>query len=88
MPLTGIFLEIVPQERLVFTDAYSEGFFPRAESFMTGTVELSDTNDGKTRMIWSARHTSEETVKQHIEMGFEQGWNAAADQLDELAATL
>ena len=88
MPLTGIFLEIVPQERLVFTDAYSEGFFPRAESFMTGTVELSDTNDGKTRMIWCARHTSEETIKQHIEMGFEQGWNAAADQLDELAATL
>lgn len=87
MPLTGIFLEVVPKERLIFTDAFREGFWPQPQSFMTGTVELSDT-EGGTRMVWSARHAGEESLNQHVEMGFEAGWNAAADQLAALAASL
>lgn len=84
----GCFLEIVPQERLVFTDVFSEGFMPRAEAFMTGVVELSETSDGRTQMIWSARHATAEARQKHLDMGFEQGWNAAADQLDALAQSL
>ena len=85
MPLSGIYLEIVPMKRLIFTDGYSEGFIPQPASFMTGCVEFSKTGDDQTAMIWSARHSSEEQVKQHLEMGFEDGWNKAADQLEALA---
>jgi len=81
----GCFLEVVPGERLTFTDGYTEGFMPRPSSFMTGYVLLTDEADGKTRMAWGARHATQETRDQHLEMGFEQGWGAAAAQLEELA---
>ena len=85
---TGIWLEVVPQERLAFTDAYTEGFIPQPDAFMTGFVHLSDNGDGTTRMKWGARHTSEEDVRKHLEMGFEDGWTAASGQLDALAQSL
>lgn len=81
----GCFLEVVPGERLTFTDGYTEGFIPRPTSFMTGYVQLADEDGGRTRMTWGARHATAETRNQHLEMGFEQGWGAAAAQLDELA---
>lgn len=86
--LTGCFLEVVPQERLTFTDGYAEGFMPRPNPFMTGYVRLSDHGSGKTKMVWGARHTSAGDRQKHVEMGFEKGWNAAADQLDALAKSI
>ncbi|NNE24831.1 MAG: SRPBCC family protein [Rhizobiales bacterium] len=83
--IVGMLLEVVPKERLTFTDGYSEGFIPRANPFMTGYVRLSDQGARETKMVWGARHTSEEDKQKHLEMGFEQGWNAAAGQLNELA---
>lgn len=88
MEVNGIFLEVIPQVRLTFTDAYTEGFIPAATSFMTGFVELSDAKNGGTKMIWGARHAKEEDLKAHLEMGFEQGWTAASDQLADLAQSL
>ena len=84
----GMWLEIVPETRLVFTDFFTEGFIPQGEGFMTGFVELSDTEDGKTRFIWGARHRTEAGRDQHAEMGFEEGWGAAADQLEEAAQSI
>ena len=55
---------------------------------MTGFVELSDDGDGKTRMKWGARHANEDDSKKHLEMGFSEGWKAAAAQLETLAKTL
>lgn len=81
----GIYLEVVPMQRLVFTDAYTEGFVPIEAPFMTGIVELADTPDGGTAMYWAARHWSAENKEKHMAMGFEQGWGAAAAQLEELA---
>ena len=88
MENVGCYLEVVPNERLIFTDAYSEGYVPQADSFMTGVVELSDTPEGNTQLVWSARHGSAAKRDQHLEMGFEQGWSAAAEQLDTLAKEL
>ncbi len=84
----GCFLDVVLEERLIFTDSFSEWFMPRADSFMTGVVELTDAGDGCTRMVWSARHATAEAKQRHIEMGFEPGWSAAADQLNDLARSL
>ena len=85
---TGSFLQVEPGRHLTFTDAYSEGFVPSGSHFMTGFVTLEEAGEGRTRMSWGARHPSVETVRQHLEMGFEAGWNAATDQLEELAASL
>ena len=84
----GMWLAIEPMCRLVFTDAYTEGFVPTAQPFMTGVVQLADAPNGHTRMTWSARHATAETKAKHLEMGWEAGWNAATDQLDALAKTL
>lgn len=84
----GIWLEIVPQSRLVFTDAFSENYMPRPDAFMTGFVELSKVTHGTTQMVWGARHATEAAMRRHLDMGFEEGWRAAADQLDQLAQEL
>jgi uncharacterized protein YndB with AHSA1/START domain len=88
MPIPGQYLEVVHGQRLVFTDAFSGDWKPAGKPFMVGFVELSDAPGGKTGMIWGARHWTEEDMKQHLEMGFEGGWNAATDQLNELVRSL
>ncbi|MGD9801643.1 MAG: SRPBCC family protein [Parvularculaceae bacterium] len=84
----GCLLAITAGERLVFTDGYREGWVPADKHFMTGFVELSDDGDGKTRMKWGARHANEDDSKKHLEMGFSEGWKAAAAQLETLAKML
>lgn len=84
----GMWLAIEPMHKLVFTDAYTEGFVPTAQPFMTGVVQLADAPNGHTHMTWSARHATAEAKAKHLEMGWEAGWNAATDQLDALAQTL
>ena len=37
-PDEGVYLEVVPNERLVFTDAYTAGWEPSAKPFMTGVI--------------------------------------------------
>ncbi|MEQ9519003.1 MAG: SRPBCC domain-containing protein, partial [Parvibaculum sp.] len=49
--LKGCLLEVVPEERLTFTDAYTEGFKPTPSSFMTGFVQLADDGKARTHMI-------------------------------------
>jgi uncharacterized protein YndB with AHSA1/START domain len=89
MPTAGQYLEVVPGERLVFTDAFVGNWMPGAGApFMVGHVTLRDTGGGGTLMEWGARHWSSEAAEQHRDMGFEPGWNAAADQLEALAAAL
>jgi uncharacterized protein YndB with AHSA1/START domain len=84
----GVFLEFVPNERIVFTDAYRAGWEPAAEPFMTAVVTFEDLGGGRTRYTASCRHWTAEACQRHAEMGFEPGWNAALDQLIALAAKL
>ena len=84
----GVFLEIVPGEKLVFTDSYSEGWKPSADPFLTAMLLLADAENGATRYTAIARHRSEEARKTHEEMGFFEGWGIVIDQLADYAATL
>lgn len=86
--LPGQYLEVAEGERLVFTDAFDGDWRPAGKPFMVGYVLLSDAPGGRTHMKWGARHWSEADTETHKAMGFEKGWNAAADQLDALAQTL
>lgn len=79
-PNEGCYLEVVPYQRLVFTDALLPGFRPAAEPFFTGVLELSRQGAG-THYKAIAIHGKEETRKKHEEMGFHDGWGTVADQM-------
>ena len=88
MPGDGVFLEAVPNVRWTTTDAFVKGWLPAGMPFMAATIELTPLGDGRTRYLATARHWSEAAMKQHEQMGFHDGWGAAADQLAELLKTL
>ena len=87
-PNYGLYLEVVPETRLVFTDALTEGWRPAETPFMTAIVEFSDLPEGGTLSTSRALHRNAEDRERHVAMGFEAGWGAAAVQLDELALSL
>jgi len=88
MPSAGIYLEVVPGRKLVFTDAYTEGWVPTENPFMTGVVTFDDLGDGSTLYVARALHWTAENKRAHEEMGFHEGWGKATDQLEALVATL
>jgi len=82
-PNRGVYLEVVPNEKLVFTDAYVAAWEPSEKPFMTAILTFED-EGGKTRYTARVRHWTAEDVAQHEAMGFETGWGIATDQLEEL----
>ncbi len=86
-PNRGVYLDVVPNERLVFTDAYTEAWEPSPKPFMTVIVTLAD-EGGETRYTARVRHWSVADREAHEKMGFHQGWGQCADQLAALAAKL
>ena len=87
VPNLGIYLEVVKNERLVFTDAYTSAWVPSGKPFFTGILTFED-EGGQTRYIARARHWTAEDCAAHEKMGFYEGWGIATDQLAVLAATL
>ena len=86
-PNNGVYLEVIPNAKLVFTDAYSEAWIPSAKPFMTATITFTD-EGGKKRYDAVARHWTAEDKASHEKMGFHEGWGKATDQLEALAKTL
>lgn len=84
----GVFLEVVPNEKLVFTDTYSVGWKPAAEPFMTALLFLEDLGGGRTKYTAIARHRNSDTAKQHAAMGFQDGWGTVVTQLETYAQSL
>ncbi len=86
---TGCYLEIVPNERLVWTGALGEGFRPQVGDMpFTAIIELQPTASGGTRYRALALHVTPDDVQKHADMGFHEGWGAALDQLVALVKTL
>jgi uncharacterized protein YndB with AHSA1/START domain len=83
----GVYLEVVPNEKLVFTDAYTEAWKPSGKPFMTAVITFADER-GQTRYTARVHHWTAEDKTKHEEMGFHDGWGKAADQLEALARTL
>ena len=82
MPNEGVFLEVTPGVRFVFTDAFTAGWQPEGP-FIVGIWEIA-AEGASTRYRASARHWTDEALARHRDMGFEAGWGAAADQLKAL----
>jgi uncharacterized protein YndB with AHSA1/START domain len=89
-PNVGCYLDVIPNEKLVWTNAllpdYRPNYVPEKcgtddTGFMfTAMIELSD-HAGGTRYKATVIHADEAGCKKHAEMGFEAGWGAALDQL-------
>lgn len=79
-PNVGCYLEVVPNERLVWTDALLPGYRPSENPFFTAVVTMEKHGKG-TRYVAIAIHRDEAGRKSHEEMGFHDGWGKALDQL-------
>jgi len=87
-PNSGVFLEVVPNRRLISTDAFTPDWKPAGQPFMVARIELEPTGDGRTKYTAIASHWTAAAMKQHEDMGFHDGWGQVADQLAEIVKTL
>ena len=88
-PNPGQWLEVIPNRKLVFTDAFTGDWKPKdGAPFFIAIVEFEDAGPGKTKYRATARHWTPEARAQHEQMGFVPGWTMCAKQLEEVAKTL
>ncbi|MBN9617149.1 MAG: polyketide cyclase [Acidobacteriales bacterium 59-55] len=86
-PVRGVYLEVIQNERLVFTDAYTSAWQPSEKPFMTVVLTFDD-EGGKTRYTARALHWTVADCEAHEKMGFHEGWGKCTDQLAALVARL
>jgi uncharacterized protein YndB with AHSA1/START domain len=79
-PNRGCYLDIVANERMVWTDTLLSGYRPSPKPFFTAALLLSPTDEG-THYRAIAIHGNPDTRKQHEEMGFYDGWGTVLTQL-------
>lgn len=87
-PNRGVYLDVVRNQRIVFTDAYTQAWQPSEKPFMTAIITFEDLGGGQTKYIARVLHWSAADRQQHEQMGFHEGWGRATDQLAALAARL
>lgn len=76
-PLSGVYREIMPPERLVFTWVWGHGEYDGVE--MLVTLDLAETDDGGTLLTL----THERIPSQPARAQHEQGWASTLDCLAE-----
>lgn len=75
-----MYLEVVKNERLVFTDAYSKAWELSDKPFVT-VVLTFENHGGKTQYTARVRHWSVADREAHEQMGFHGGWALCTEQL-------
>ena len=82
-PSYGVYLDVVKNERLVFTDAFTKAWELSEKPFMV--VELTFEEQGEnTRYTARVCHWTVADREAHEKMGFHQGWVTCAEQLAAL----
>ena len=82
------YLLVEPERRLVWTSALTPGFRPHAQPtsdadfVFTADLTLAD-EAGGTRYRAHVMHATAKARKRHEDLGFQDGWSAALDQLVE-----
>lgn len=84
----GVVLAVEPGRRIVTTGAMTEDWFPQAGEMNFVRIDSFEPEGDGTRYTLVARHWDDKAMQAHLEMGFEPGWGAAADQLAEVAERL
>jgi uncharacterized protein YndB with AHSA1/START domain len=86
-PNNSCILEAIPNRLLVFSSVMGEDFRPKSPSngadnlAFTALIALESTATGGTLYSATAMHADPEGRQRHAEMGFQEGWGAALDQL-------
>jgi uncharacterized protein YndB with AHSA1/START domain len=86
-PSQGVYLEIIPDKKIVFTDAFTSAWVPSQKPFFTGILTFENQN-GKTKYTARTLHWTKEDRDQHAQMGFETGWAQCTDQMEALLLKL
>jgi uncharacterized protein YndB with AHSA1/START domain len=90
-PNIGCYLEVVPNERLVWTGALEPGFRPAQHTsdvpVFTASITLEPV-EGGTKHTAITMHRDPKSATKHSEMGFHEGWGAALGQLVDLARAM
>jgi uncharacterized protein YndB with AHSA1/START domain len=82
-PYEGCILEVVENQRLVWTSGLGPGFRPVVPGEMfpfTAIITLEPAGQG-TKYTAAVVHADAESRKKHEEMGFHQGWSVVLTQL-------
>ena len=90
-PNSGCYLEVISNEKLVWTNAMEPGFRPAKQAvanpdhpceefMMTATILLEPVASG-TKYTAHVMHANKEARIQHEQMGLKEGWVACLDQL-------
>jgi uncharacterized protein YndB with AHSA1/START domain len=81
IPVGGVYLDVVPNERIVSTDAFREAWIPSERAFMTTILTFEKHGESSTKYTARVLHWSAADRKEHEDMGFHKGWGQCADQL-------
>lgn len=85
-PTNGVFLDVVENERIVFTDAFEAGWQPSTDIFFTAITTFGALPGGRTNYTARALHWTTENRRRHEKMGFYQGWGESIDRLVTLVS--
>ena len=77
----GCFLDIVPEERLVFTSVLTEGWRPVDAWLALTAIITFETEGSGTRYAARVLHKDAADSRKHEDMGFHEGWATTIDQL-------
>ena len=89
IPNQDVYLELIPNEKIVFTSAFQADWEPRPQTdiptdfIFVAKVLFERLPNGGTRYTARVMHWTKEACEKHKAMGFEQGWTIAFDQLLE-----
>jgi uncharacterized protein YndB with AHSA1/START domain len=86
-PNYGVYLDVVKNERLVFTDAFVKAWVPSEKAFIVVTITFEPLGS-KTKYFARVQHWNVPDREAHEGRGFHVGWAKATDQLEELVASL
>jgi uncharacterized protein YndB with AHSA1/START domain len=82
-PNPGVYLEVVKNERLVFTDAFTKAWEPSEKPFIVVELTFED-QGGKTKYTARVHHWTVADRESHETMGFHEGWTICTEQLAAL----
>jgi uncharacterized protein YndB with AHSA1/START domain len=87
-PNFGCYLEVIPNEQLIWTNALQPGYRPAqaqpidAHGAFAVTAMISIEPDGSgTKYTAMVIHSDAESCRRHNAVGFQDGWGKALDQL-------
>ena len=86
-PNAGCYLHLEPSRQIIFTSVMGADFRPAAPAngaadlAFTARIEWEAAKEGGSDYQATCMHATEESCRQHADMGFHEGWGAALDQL-------